>query len=159
MPKARISSDSVAILLEEIRSQNRATIEAVQAAQQTTDLHFGQLEARLTARIEVLEAVVRSNGTDIKDLKGDVNILKGDVGELKVDVKGLKGDVGELKVDVKDLKGDVRELRTAVTVNSADIRELKAGIAALEGAVRDAASREALERLERRVAALEKHIA
>ncbi|MGQ0508354.1 MAG: hypothetical protein ACT4TC_23900 [Myxococcaceae bacterium] len=63
------------VLLEEIREQNKATIEAVFSLEQKMDRRFEDLERRLTLRIEALEIAVRKNSEDIAALQARVDSL------------------------------------------------------------------------------------
>jgi polyhydroxyalkanoate synthesis regulator phasin len=87
--------DPTAVLLEEVRSQNRVVIELVQGCATKTEV-----------------AALRE---DVATLKEDVTELKGDVATLREDVTELKGDVATLREDVTELKGDVATLREDMT--------------------------------------------
>lgn len=69
------------VILEEIRSQNRATIEAVEATREALEAKIDQVDRNSQARDAVLEAAVRQNSKDIRknseDLRqNSVDILK-----------------------------------------------------------------------------------
>jgi hypothetical protein len=70
------------VILEEMRSQNRATIEAVEASRVKLERGLEQLREQTNARLEVLEAGVRQNSTDIRHLQGDVREVAGKVDTL-----------------------------------------------------------------------------
>src|SRR5574341_365640 len=70
------------VLLEEIRSQNRATIEAVGASHASLEQRIDQLREQTNARLDVLEAAVRQSSTDLRHLQGDVRVLAGRVEKL-----------------------------------------------------------------------------
>jgi predicted RNase H-like nuclease (RuvC/YqgF family) len=91
------------ILLEDIRSQNRATIEAVLTAGERTNARIDRVEQEMREGFTLLGVAVRQNSSDIRELKRDVSELKRDVSELKQDVSGLKQDVSGLKTDVARL--------------------------------------------------------
>src|SRR6266540_1939005 len=54
------------IILEEIRSQNRVTIEAIEATRVALEAKIDQVDRNSKARDSVLEAAVRQNSADIK---------------------------------------------------------------------------------------------
>lgn len=58
-PPSSTATGRLAILLEDIRDQNRATLEAVHALDVKLTRQMEQLRSDLTARIEALEAAVR----------------------------------------------------------------------------------------------------
>lgn len=83
-PKAPEPAPPWQLILEEMRSQNRATIEAVEASRTTLERELHQMREQTNARLEVLEAGVRQNGTDTRHLQGDVK-------QLQSEVRGLAG--------------------------------------------------------------------
>ena len=73
MPKETLSSlESVLVLLEDIRSQNRATIEAVQATRAELKRDLQQSEERTNDRFKLLNLAVRQNSTDIRQNSEDI---------------------------------------------------------------------------------------
>jgi hypothetical protein len=84
------------VILEEIRSQNRATIEAVEASRASLEHRIELLERDTNVRDATLEMAVRElrltvqqNGIDIRGLQGDVRGLQGDVRGLAAKVDAL----------------------------------------------------------------------
>lgn len=65
------------VILEEMRSQNRATIDAVDARAREIKTELTQFREQTNARLEVLEAAVRQNSTDIRHLAVKVERLGG----------------------------------------------------------------------------------
>jgi uncharacterized protein YlxW (UPF0749 family) len=63
------------VLLEDIRSQNRATIEALQATRDALEEKIDQVDRNSQARDAVLEAAVRQNGKDIRKNSEDIRLL------------------------------------------------------------------------------------
>ena len=51
----------IELLLEDMRSQNGATLEAVLAARRETNERFSELDGRLSGRIDILALAVRAN--------------------------------------------------------------------------------------------------
>jgi len=60
------------VLLEEIRAQNRATIEAVEASRVALEGKINSLARDTGGRLTVLEAAVRQNSRDIKTNSEDI---------------------------------------------------------------------------------------
>ena len=98
------------VILEEIRSQNRITIEAVQSTRDELKREIAERQERTDGRLQTLESAVRQNSTDIQALRGDVRVLQGDVRVLQTDVGILQTDVRVLQTDVRTLQTDVRTL-------------------------------------------------
>jgi uncharacterized protein YlxW (UPF0749 family) len=63
------------VILEDIRSQNSATIEALQSTREALEAKIDQVERNRQAREAVLEAAVRQNGKDIRLLTTRVDAL------------------------------------------------------------------------------------
>jgi chromosome segregation ATPase len=91
-------------VLEDVRSQNRATIEAVLGQRQETKRLIEDLESRITPRLDVLESVVRehsgmlqAHGHALDGLNQKVDRL-----EQKVDKLDERLGVVEQKVDKLD---------------------------------------------------------
>ena len=70
------------VILEEIRSENRATIEAVQSSYGELKRDISELREDTKAGLQVLEAPVRQNSTDIRTFQGDVRNLAEKVDNL-----------------------------------------------------------------------------
>ena len=58
--------------------------------------------------LEKLDAL----GTDVKEIRTDVNVLKDDVREIRADVNTLQDNVKKLQTDMIVLQNDVKELRS-----------------------------------------------
>jgi len=117
------------IILEEIRSQNRAKIEAVEVNRETLERRMDNLEGSLTTRMNDLEGGLRSVEARIEAFEKRL---------VQVDQDSRSRDAS--------LEVAIRELKVSVQQNSVDIRDL-------------AARMEAVRRLEERVAALERRSA
>jgi hypothetical protein len=77
------------VILEEIRSQNRATIEAVEASRTVLEQRIERLERETSTRDAALEMAVRELRLDVRQVQGDVKVLQGDV-------RGLATTVGAI---------------------------------------------------------------
>ncbi len=63
------------VILEDIRSQNRATMEALQATRAALEEKIDQVDRNSQARDAVLEAAVRQNSKDIRKNSDDIRVL------------------------------------------------------------------------------------
>jgi hypothetical protein len=70
------------IILEEIRSQNRVTIEAIEATRVALEATIDQVDRDKKARDSVLEAAVRQNSGDIRTNSEDLRVLTAHVDAL-----------------------------------------------------------------------------
>ena len=70
------------VILEEMRSQNRATIEAVEAVRVTVDQRIDRFERETGNRFTVLEVAVRQNSADIRQNGEDIRALSAGVDAL-----------------------------------------------------------------------------
>ena len=77
------------VILEDIRSQNRATLEAVQSSHLSLQGQIAEVDQRLGGRLTLVEGAVRQNSADIRELKSDVAELKSDVRRVEGKVDGL----------------------------------------------------------------------
>jgi SMC interacting uncharacterized protein involved in chromosome segregation len=99
------------VILEEIRSQNRATIEAVEVNRETLERRMGDLNGSLTTRMDDLERALTARLDGLEKALG------------RVDEESRARDAS-LEVAIRDLKVSVQQ-------NSVDIRELAAKVEAL----------------------------
>lgn len=70
------------VILEEIRSQNRATIEAVEASRTALEQRIDRLEHETRTRDAALEMAIRELRLDVRQLQGDVRGLAAKVEAL-----------------------------------------------------------------------------
>src|SRR6266545_6678565 len=63
------------VILEDIRSQNRATMEALQATRAALEEKIDQVDRNSQARDAVLEAAVRQNSKDIRENSEGIRVL------------------------------------------------------------------------------------
>jgi hypothetical protein len=70
------------VVLEEIRAQNRATIEAVEATRVALEEKIDRVDRDSRERDAVLEAAVRQNSRDIRQNSDDVRTLSARVEAL-----------------------------------------------------------------------------
>jgi len=74
-PKALSGVRGNGVLIEEMRAQNRATIEAVEATRVSLEVKIDALARETGGRLTVLEAAVRQNSTDIRKNSEDIRVL------------------------------------------------------------------------------------
>lgn len=96
----------VELLLEAMRADNRATYEALVTFSQSMDRKLADLRAELTARLDVLEAVVRQNSRDIRKNSEDILRLDQSVREMREDLalKASRADLEKLEKRVAALE-------------------------------------------------------
>ncbi len=70
------------VILEEIRSQNRATIEAVEASRVALEQRIERLEHDTRTRDAMLEMALRELRLDVRQVQGDVRGLTAKVEAL-----------------------------------------------------------------------------
>ena len=95
------------VILEDIRSQNRATLEAVRSSHASLSGQIAEVDERLGGRLSLVEGAVRQNSADIRELKADVAGLKTDFAEMKADFAEMKSDVADMKSDLRRVEGKV----------------------------------------------------
>ena len=71
-PKALSGVRGNGVLIEEMRAQNRATIEAVEASRVVLESKIDSLARETGGRLTVLEVAVRQNSRDIKKNSEDI---------------------------------------------------------------------------------------
>ena len=81
--------DQYTVVLESIRSENRAVTELVMHLHDKFDAHLEDFE-QLRASVELLRA-------DVEHLKASVELLRADVEYLKADVELIKGEVALIR--------------------------------------------------------------
>jgi hypothetical protein len=98
------------VILEEMRSQNRATIEAVETVRMTVDQRIDRFERATQDRFTGLEVAVRQNSADIRK-NGEA--------------------ISQNSADIRQNSEDIRQNTADIRQNSEDIRVLSAGVDAL----------------------------
>ena len=124
------------VILEEMRAQNRATIEAVETIRVTVEQRIDRFERDTQGRFTVLETAVRQNSADIRQNSAD--ILKN-----SEDIRQNSADIRQNTADIRQNTADIRQNSRDIVTNSEDIRTLTARV-------------EALGSLDRRVSDLER---
>ena len=77
------------VLIEEMRTQNRATIEAVEASRVALEDRIDSLARETGGRLTVLEAAVRQNSRDIKKNSEDIRKNSEDIRKSGEDIRLL----------------------------------------------------------------------
>jgi predicted nuclease with TOPRIM domain len=126
--------DPMAVLLEDIRSQNRLVLEAVHGLGQKLERDIQALRVELSERIERLEAAVRQNSHDIRKLEGRVDHLEARFDQLEGRFDKLEGRFDKLEGRFDRVETEVRALRQAVEgkVDSVVLSAIDARVTALE---------------------------
>lgn len=128
------------VILEEIRSQNRATIEAVEAVRVTLEQRIDRADRESRERDAMLEAAIRAIREDARSW---IDRLDRETRERDT---SLESAVRDVRVGVQQNTVDIAELKVRVQENTVEVRDLARKV-------------EALVRLEERVGALEKRTA
>ena len=81
----------VLILLEEMREQNHATIEAVFSSEQRTNRRLEEIELKLTRRLDVLEVAVRMNSDEIRKNSEDIKKNSEDIERMSREIREMRG--------------------------------------------------------------------
>ena len=110
------------VILEEIRSQNWATIEAVEVNREALERRTDQLEETLTARLDDLERGLTARMDALEKALSRVDQ------ESRSRDASLDVAIRELKVGVQQNSVDLRELATKVIA----VTRLEERVAALE---------------------------
>jgi methyl-accepting chemotaxis protein len=91
------------VLLEEIRSQNRATIEAVEASREALEAKIDDVDRNSQARDAVLAAAVRQNSRDIRQNSRDILKNSEDILKNSEDIRKNSEDIRVLTTRVDGL--------------------------------------------------------
>jgi len=70
------------VILEEIRSQNRATIETVEARHQETRRGLQDFRTEVRGDMQVVQEALQAHRDDIRQLRAELATLKEDVSRL-----------------------------------------------------------------------------
>ena len=130
------------VILEEMRTQNRATIEAVEMVRVTVEQRIDRFERETGDRFTVLEAAVRQNSTDIRQSTADIRKNSAGIRKNGADIGKNSDDIRKNSDDIRKNSDDIRQNSDDIRQNSEDIRTLSARV-------------EALGSLDRRVSVLE----
>ena len=112
------------VILEEMRSQNRATIEAIEMIRVTVEQRIDRFEHGTGDRFTVLEAAVRQNSTDIRQNTTGIRRNSTDIRKNSADIRKNSADIRENSADIQKNSDDIRK-------NSEDIRVLTERVDAL----------------------------
>lgn len=91
------------VILEEMRSQNRATIEAVEMVRVTFEQRIDRFERETGGRFTVLEAAVRQNSTDIRQNSADIRKNSDDIRQNTTDIRQSSKGIRALSARVEAL--------------------------------------------------------
>ena len=102
------------VILEDIRSQNRATMEALQATRAALEEKIDQVDRNSQARDAVLEAAVRQNSKDIRQNSEDILKNSEDIRKNSEDILKNSEDIRKNSEDIGKNSEDIRVLTTRV---------------------------------------------
>jgi chromosome segregation ATPase len=141
------------IILEEIRSQNRVTIEAIEATRVALEAKIDQVDRDSQARDSVLEAAVRQNSADIKDNGTDIRKNSAGIRRNSADIQKNSADIQKNSADIQKNSADIQKNSADIQKNSDEIRRNSEDIRVLTSRV------DALGPLDHRVSAIERRLA
>jgi hypothetical protein len=99
----------IELLLEDMRSQNAATLEAVIATRHELGERIAELDRSLSSRIGVLEVAVRINSEDIRQNSKDIRQNTVDIRQNTVDIRRCSDNIQRVEVKL-DTKADASAL-------------------------------------------------
>lgn len=140
------------VIIEEIRSQNRATLEAVEALRESIEERIERLDRESRGRDDLLALAigelrheVRQQASDLTELKR-LSLRHGtDIAELRALNDRHSAEIGDLRTESGGLRAETRELRLGLHENTLELRGLSHKV-------------EAMNQLHERVAALERKV-
>jgi methyl-accepting chemotaxis protein len=91
------------VLLEEMRAQNRATIEAVEASRVALEGKIDSLAGETGGRLTALEGAVRQNSRDIKTNSKDIRKNSEDIRTNSEDIRKNSEDIRKSGEDIRVL--------------------------------------------------------
>jgi chromosome segregation ATPase len=124
------------VILEDIRSQNRATIEAVEATRAALEERIDRVDRDSQARDADL-------GTAVRSLRKSVEQNSADIQHNSADIRQNSEDIRQNTADIRQNTADIRDNSADIVKNGEDIRTLTARV-------------DALGSLDQRVSALER---
>ena len=80
------------VLLEDMKSQIQVVLEAVTSSREEVRRDLREVDERLGARINNLEAAVKQNSADIKQNSADIKQNSADIRIVREEVAGLRRD-------------------------------------------------------------------
>jgi methyl-accepting chemotaxis protein len=97
------------VIVEEMRAQNRATIEAVETIRLTVEQRLDRFERETQGRFTMLEAAVRQNSADIRTNSDDIR-------QNSEDIRKNSEDIRKSTEEIRKNGEDIRALSTRVDV-------------------------------------------
>jgi DNA repair ATPase RecN len=94
------------VLMERIDSNVRVVAEGLTAHREEFKRDMAALEARLTVRIENLEAAVRQNSADIRKNSEDIRKNSEDIRKNSEDIRKNSEDIRTLRAELAQLRHD-----------------------------------------------------
>jgi predicted phage tail protein len=85
LPTAQETARATNVLLESLERQMKAVLEAVNTNGSTLRTEIRELEARLSARITVLEEVVREHSRSLREQSEEIRALRRDLNAFRHD--------------------------------------------------------------------------
>jgi methyl-accepting chemotaxis protein len=136
---------SLAVTVERVESHVQMLAEALTMTRESLERKIDEVDARLSARISVLEDVLRTLVIDVRQNSEDIRTLVIDVRKNSEDIRKNSEDIRKNSEDIRKNSEDIRK-------NSEDIELLRAEVGGMRAQL---ARREKLDELETRVTTVE----
>jgi chromosome segregation ATPase len=138
------------VILEDIRSQNRATLEAVEASRMSHDEKLDRFAQETRSRSTVFATAIQSTNRTVESLGRKVGSLEQTVGSLGRKVGSLEQAVGSLGQEVGTLEQTVGSLGQTVASTNKSVAALDRRLEQSDeqNRLRFAALEEALQRID-----------
>jgi hypothetical protein len=94
-----LSNHAIGVMFEQLQSQMAVVLEAVTSTGQSLRAEMAACEARLSARIAVLEQVVRQSSEDIRRNSEEIRKNSEDIRALRDEVASLRAELTQLRHD------------------------------------------------------------
>jgi chromosome segregation ATPase len=106
-----------AVVLEEIRAQNKVFGEGQQLLREQMSAGFEEVNRRFE-RVE----------HDITEIRQDISEIRQDITEVRQDVTEIRQDITEIRQDITEIRQDVGLVKIAVLDHSRELKEIRAGL-------------------------------
>ena len=108
------------VILEEIQSQNRVAMDAVQAHHEEARRELQNFRGEVHANMSMLRTIIQGHSIDIRDLKTGVARIDTKVDQLDTKVDRLEAKVDQMDTKVEGLETKVDGLE--ITVREIDVK-------------------------------------
>ena len=106
-----------AVVLEEIRAQNKVFGEGQQLLREQMSAGFAEVNHRfeqVDRRFERVEHDITEIRQDVTEIRQDVTEIRRDITEIRQDITDVRQDVGLVKIAVLDHSRELKEIRVGL---------------------------------------------